>query len=53
MSVARSEKFVYFQNKAKHYHQLRNIKSSIDRSPPKAQMPKTKIFRPLPFNKQH
>ena len=44
---------MYFQNKAKHYHQLRNIKSSIDQSPPKSHIPKPKIFRTIPFNKQH
>ena len=33
--------------------QLRNIKSSIDQSPPKSHIPKPKIFRTIPFNKQH
>lgn len=53
MSVARSERFLYFQNKANHYHRLRNIRSSIDHAPPRSHIPKPKIFRPIPFNHEH
>lgn len=49
MSVARSERFIYFQNKASHYNKLRNIKSSIDHSSPRKSIPKPKIYRPLPL----
>lgn len=53
MAISRSERFVYFQNKANHYFKLKNIRSSIDHSPPKALIPKAKVFRQVPLLKQH
>jgi hypothetical protein len=51
MSVMRSERFVYFQNKAKHYHQLENIKSAVNSSPPKKRSPRP--FRPRSLLAEH
>jgi len=53
MSVARSERFVYFQNKANHYHRLRNIRSSIDQSVPRTRVLKPKLHRVLPLLQEH
>ena len=53
MSVSRSEQFVYFQNKARHYHQLRNMRSSIDHGSPRSRMPRTKPYKRIPLLSQH
>ena len=47
MAVNRSERFMYFQNKAKHYSNLKNIRASVDHSPPTATI--VKSLRPIPL----
>lgn len=37
MSVKKSEKFIYLQNKAQHYDKLRHMKPSFRYSAPKSQ----------------
>ncbi len=47
MAINRSERFIYFQNKAKHYNNIKNMRPAVDDAPPCTTI--VKSMRPLPY----